>query len=797
LHYSKRVMSRISRMWFGFFLAFVFFSFSPIQSVYALTFINQPLEDSNNYDTSGTPINNSTQVLRLVENSNDYGAYIKWDLSALKGYCIDSGTLSLTGNTVPVVNYPLRGYRFLRDWTIAATGSTYDGINLWNASRGRGFGADISATPLFDVNNAPSNVINIALNNDELRKMVADNKGMNIWIPTGLYGYIRYGSMNDLNPNSRPKLVIQYSNCLTPMPTSIPTSTPTPTTTPTPTSPQPFLDLPWNYDCKHSTADLNAECEASGKKVTFNEAAFNPNSWFDHQYPLQNIPCCQQNVLIYTGLPKALFYRSHSGYDYGLMNGVRLGTPVLAAASGWAEFKSEEQSGGAGNMIKIDHGNGYQTWYEHLSKDGLIVNTQGQKVHVEKGQEIGKTNFTGNAYPKDERGAHIHFSVFKDVNNNGNFEDDYPYGLVDPLGWEGNYKDPWTEYGNGDIRGAESFNLFLAREKPKEQAIPKTGGELIVENKIKVSVPDGALPQMDFVIKFKDGPFESDGDLTSIVPSFFLDALSSIGDKITQFFKPVEITYDYSQANLLNINEDSLKLYSFNEQAKIWEALPSSLDKDTKTIKATTTHFSHFVLMGEVKDKVDPVTEIILNGDKGQEDWYRSDVAIDLLGNDNDGGVDVEYTLYQIDDQEWQEYTTPFVVDVEGEHIINYFSIDKAENKEKTRTKKFYIDRTSPQVTIDVNPKMLWPANGKMVDISITGSSSDVNISNTIFSVEDEYNLVEPEIRSFNQTIKLQAKRDGYDMDGRNYIISAIITDKAGNKTIASKIVIVPHDQSK
>jgi hypothetical protein len=188
----------------------------------------------------------------------------------------------------------------------------------------------------------------------------------------------------------------------------------------------PFLRLPWDY-------------EGQGRK--FDDIVFDPESWFDHKYPLQNVPCCTFKVFKYTGQEVNDAYRSHSGYDYASRNGVSLNTPVLAAATGTATFKPEAKSKGAGNIIKIDHGNGYQTWYEHLALDELVVSDEVSSVEVERGQQIGKVGMTGAT-----NGPHIHFSVFKDENENGTFDDDYPFGMVDPLGWDGEDADPWTEY---------------------------------------------------------------------------------------------------------------------------------------------------------------------------------------------------------------------------------------------------------------------------------------------------------------------------------------------------------------
>ena len=65
------------------------------------------------------------------------------------------------------------------------------------------------------------------------------------------------------------------------------------------------------------------------------------------------------------------------------------------------------------------------------------------------------------------------------------------------------------------------------------------------------------------------------------------------------------------------------------------------------------------------------------------------------------------------------------------------------------------------------------------------------------FTVEDEYDLIEPPISDFGQTIQLEAKREGNDTDGRVYTIKAEAEDMAGNITEQQTQVLVPHDQGK
>ncbi len=76
------------------------------------------------------------------------------------------------------------------------------------------------------------------------------------------------------------------------------------------------------------------------------------------------------------------------------------GSPVLATAKG-VVISSEYDSGGLGNLVKIDHGNGVQTWYGHMSSLGVKA---GQKV--DRGEAIGKLGSTGRS-----TGPHIHYEV--------------------------------------------------------------------------------------------------------------------------------------------------------------------------------------------------------------------------------------------------------------------------------------------------------------------------------------------------------------------------------------------------
>jgi len=121
-------------------------------------------------------------------------------------------------------------------------------------------------------------------------------------------------------------------------------------------------------------------------------------------------------------------------------------------------------------------------------------------------------------------------------------------------------------------------------------------------------------------------------------------------------------------------------------------------------------------------------------------------------------------------------------------------------------TTQVVADTTPPVLTISATPETLWPPDGKMVPVTISGTMTDsqsgVNASTATYAVTDKYGLIQPSGKvtlgsngSYTFTIQLQASRDGNDKDGRQYIITVNAQDNAGNKGSAATGVTVPHDQ--
>ena len=99
--------------------------------------------------------------------------------------------------------------------------------------------------------------------------------------------------------------------------------------------------------------------------------------------------------------------RFHAGIDLA----APIGTPVYAADGG--TVVEAGWHGGYGYLVRINHGNGFESYYAHLSKIYVQV---GQKVA--KGEQIAAMGSTGNS-----TGSHLHF----EIRLNGEAKNPYNY----------------------------------------------------------------------------------------------------------------------------------------------------------------------------------------------------------------------------------------------------------------------------------------------------------------------------------------------------------------------------------
>lgn len=460
-------------------------------------------------------------------------------------------------------------------------------------------------------------------------------------------------------------------------------------------APQPFLDLPWDYNAN---------------TMTFNEAATSINSFFDHEYPLLSVGLSEpqersNDLMNYKGVrSERYFYSSHDGYDYGNSAKTKFDTPVLAAADGEATYLSPQSCGACGNAILIDHKNGFQTRYYHLQPSGLIVNIEGQKINVLKGQQIGKVGYSGNVHPSGIDGSHIHFMVIQDKNNDGNFQDNIPDGLVDPFGWQSPDPDPWEIYNfnyAGQARtGNKSYYLFTKQLDNLDTTLSSNQAVFNV-GKTKLEFPAGSTNQ-NLNITANSAPNFVSNILNSLGSILKIEAKNSAGQLISSFSKNFNLTIDFSQFDLNRFNTDTLSIYS-SQDGENWTRENTQVDLNEKIASTSLNHLTYFALMAERKDSVAPTTIANLQGQSSNGNNFRSNVNLNLNASDNPGGLGVEYTTYSIGENNWQTYTTPLTFSNEGNYKVYFYSEDKDGSVEELKSVEFSIDKTIPEAKIAID----------------------------------------------------------------------------------------------
>lgn len=95
------------------------------------------------------------------------------------------------------------------------------------------------------------------------------------------------------------------------------------------------------------------------------------------------------------GVSSSIRRSTHTGLDIAASSG----TPIKVVADG--TVTSAAYTGSYGNLVKISHGNGVETWYAHTSK---MYVKPGQEVKA--GDVIAAVGSTGNS-----TGAHLHLEI--------------------------------------------------------------------------------------------------------------------------------------------------------------------------------------------------------------------------------------------------------------------------------------------------------------------------------------------------------------------------------------------------
>ena len=190
-----------------------------------------------------------------------------------------------------------------------------------------------------------------------------------------------------------------------------------------------------------------------------------------------------------------------------------------------------------------------------------------------------------------------------------------------------------------------------------------------------------------------------------------------------------------------------------------------------------------------------PVTTAVLSP-AAVNGWYVNP-TVTLTATDRDD--DVDRTEYRLDSAPvWTVYNGPFQVSGDGDHLLEFRSIDKGDNSESPQSRTFRIDATVPEISgLPAAPCLIWPPNQAMVQtasVAVADSGSGVAPATVSLGVTSNEPLSATDVVVNGGTVTLRAKRAG-NGSGRTYTINATASDLAGNTATASASCIVPHDR--
>ena len=92
-------------------------------------------------------------------------------------------------------------------------------------------------------------------------------------------------------------------------------------------------------------------------------------------------------------------FSGEGAYHTGVDISSPLGTRVLATADGIVMFA--DRDGGYGRLVVVDHGNGFETYYAHLSRFDVMA---GQEIR--QGEPVGAVGASGRV-----TAPHLHYEV--------------------------------------------------------------------------------------------------------------------------------------------------------------------------------------------------------------------------------------------------------------------------------------------------------------------------------------------------------------------------------------------------
>jgi hypothetical protein len=192
--------------------------------------------------------------------------------------------------------------------------------------------------------------------------------------------------------------------------------------------------------------------------------------------------------------------------------------------------------------------------------------------------------------------------------------------------------------------------------------------------------------------------------------------------------------------------------------------------------------------------------------------WHRQNVTVNLAATDAGSGVkEITYRLTGAQTAAAKTVTgaaATVAITTEGTTTVAYKAKDNAGNVEAEHTLVVKLDKTAPTVTCSATPSTLWPADHRLVPITVTVKVTDARSASAGFTLTSVVSNEADDapgsgdgattgdvsgwaVNTADTAGRLRAERANAGR-GRKYTLTYVGADGAGNRRACTTVVSVP-----
>ena len=195
-------------------------------------------------------------------------------------------------------------------------------------------------------------------------------------------------------------------------------------------------------------------------------------------------------------------------------------------------------------------------------------------------------------------------------------------------------------------------------------------------------------------------------------------------------------------------------------------------------------------------DKTTPVTNYTItpNNPTGTNGWYTRRATFAFTRNDSVSWINT--TWYRINNGTWENYIAPVILQDDGIHMVEYYSIDNAGNKETLNLVEIKIDKAPPTIRISKPvANRLYIFDREIIrlpfQIRILGQITlEVFANDKASGIQKVQYIIDYGTRVDVTRAPFQYIYDESSLLRHRHVITAKAVDKAGNTTNTDELTI-------